>query len=65
MLYEGRTEDARESFTSFLASILYTANKDERAINFEPHFQCTFYLISDTIILVLPPYLSGECQKMR
>ena len=45
MLYEGRTDDARESFTSFLASIPYTANKDERALNFESHYQYTFYLI--------------------
>ena len=45
MLREGRTDDARESFTSFLASIPYTANKDERALDFESHYQYTFYLI--------------------
>ena len=45
MFREGRTEDARESFTSFLASIPYTANKDERALDFESHYQYTFYLI--------------------
>ena len=45
MLREGRTEDAREAFTSFLASIPFTANKDERALDFESHYQYTFYLI--------------------
>ena len=45
MLREGRTDDARESFTSFLASIPYIANKDERALDFESHYQYTFYLI--------------------
>ena len=45
MFREGRTDDAREAFTSFLASIPYTANKDERALDFESHYQYTFYLI--------------------
>ena len=45
MLYEGRTDDVREAFTSFLASIPYIANKDERALDFESHYQYTFYLI--------------------
>ena len=45
MFREGRTDDAREAFTSFLASIPYIANKDERALDFESHYQYTFYLI--------------------
>lgn len=45
MLREGRLDDLRDSFTAFLASIPYEANKDARALNFETHFQYTFYLI--------------------
>lgn len=39
-------EGVREAFTSFLASIPYEANKDERAKDFETHFSYTFYLIN-------------------
>lgn len=45
MLREGRLDDLRDSFTSFLASIPYEANKDARALTFETHFQYTFYLL--------------------
>ena len=45
MFREGRADDAREAFTSFLASIPYIANKDERALDFESHYQYTFYMI--------------------
>ena len=36
----------RDMYTSFLASIPYEANKDVRALNFETHFQYTFYLMN-------------------
>ena len=36
----------RDAYTSFLASIPYEANKDERAKDFETHFQYTFYIIN-------------------
>lgn len=39
-------EGVRDAFTSFLASIPYEANKDERAKDFETHFSYTFYLIN-------------------
>jgi len=45
MLQECRLDDMRDSFTEFLASIPYVANKDERALTYESHFQYTFYLI--------------------
>ena len=45
MLRRGALDDIREAFTAFLASIPYEANKDERANNFETHFQYTFYII--------------------
>lgn len=45
MLREGRLDDVRDSMTAFFASIPYEAGKDLRAINFETHFQYTFYLI--------------------
>ncbi len=35
----------RDAFTSFLSSIPYEANKDERAKDFETHFSYTFYII--------------------
>ena len=35
----------RDAYTSFLASIPYEADKDVRALNYETHFQYTFYLI--------------------
>ena len=39
-------EGVRDAFTSFLASIPYEANKDERARDFETHFSYTFYIIN-------------------
>ncbi|MGM9529079.1 MAG: AAA family ATPase [Phascolarctobacterium sp.] len=45
MLRSGALDDMREAFTAFLASIPYEANKDERAKDFETHFQYTFYII--------------------
>lgn len=36
----------REAYTSFLASIPYEANKDTRALDFETHYQYTFYIIN-------------------
>jgi len=45
MLRLGQTEGVRDSFTAFLSSIPYEANKDERALDFESHYQYTFYLI--------------------
>ena len=45
MLRRGALDDIKEAFTAFLASIPYEANKDERAKNFETHFQYTFYII--------------------
>ena len=46
MLYRGDLESVREAYTSFLASIPYEANKDVRALDFETHYQYTFYLIN-------------------
>ena len=45
MLRRGDLNEVRDAFTSFLASIPYEANKDERAKDFETHFQYTFYII--------------------
>lgn len=45
MLRRGDLNEVRDAFTAFLASIPYEANKDERAKNFETHFQYTFYII--------------------
>lgn len=45
MLREGRLDDVRDSMTAFFASIPYEAGKDLRALDFETHFQYTFYLI--------------------
>ena len=45
MLRNGDLDGIREAYTSFLASIPYEANKDVRALNFETHFQYTFYII--------------------
>ena len=36
----------RDAYTSFLASIPYEANKDVRALDFETHYQYTFYIIN-------------------
>ena len=45
MLRECDLDGVHEAFKSFLASIPYEANKDERAKDFETHFSYTFYLI--------------------
>ena len=45
MLRRGDLEEVKDEFTAFLASIPYEANKDERAKDFETHFQYTFYII--------------------
>ena len=45
MLRRGDLDGVRDAFTAFLASIPYEANKDERAKDFETHFQYTFYII--------------------
>ena len=45
MLRRGDLEEVKDAFTAFLASIPYEANKDERAKDFETHFQYTFYII--------------------
>lgn len=45
MLRDCRLDDLRDAFTAFLASIPYEADKDARALNFETHFQYTFYLV--------------------
>ena len=46
MLRAGDLDGVRDAYTSFLASIPYEANKDERAKDFETHFQYTFYIIN-------------------
>ena len=46
MLRHGDLDSVRDAYTSFLASIPYEANKDVRALNFETHFQYTFYIIN-------------------
>ncbi len=46
MLRERDLEGIREAYTSFLASIPYEANKDVRALDFETHYQYTFYIIN-------------------
>ena len=46
MLRRGDLDEVRDAYTSFLASIPYEANKDVRAMNFETHFQYTFYIIN-------------------
>lgn len=45
MLRSARLDDLRDAFTSFLASIPYEANKNQIALNYETHYQYTFYLI--------------------
>ena len=45
MLRECDLDGVRDAFTSFLSSIPYEANKDERAKDFETHFSYTFYII--------------------
>ena len=46
MLRSCDLDGIRDAFTSFLSSIPYEANKDERAKDFETHFKYTFYLIN-------------------
>ena len=46
MLRRCDLDGIRDAYTSFLASIPYEANKDERAKDFETHFQYTFYIIN-------------------
>lgn len=46
MLRDCDLDGVRDSFTAFLASIPYEANKDERAKDFETHFSYTFYIIN-------------------
>lgn len=46
MLRRGDLDAIRDLYTSFLASIPYEANKDVRALDFETHFQYTFYIIN-------------------
>ena len=45
MLRRGALDEIMDAFTAFLASIPYEANKDERARDFETHFQYTLYII--------------------
>ena len=46
MLRRGALDEVRDAYTSFLASIPYEANKDARALDFETHYQYTFYIIN-------------------
>ncbi len=46
MLKKGDLDGIQKAFTSFLASIPYEANKDVRALDFETHYQYTFYIIN-------------------
>ena len=46
LLRKGDLNGVRDAFTSFLASIPYEANKDERALDFKFHYQYIFYLIN-------------------
>ena len=46
MFRRGDLDSIRDAFTSFLASIPYEANKDVRALDFETHYQYTFYIIN-------------------
>ncbi len=46
MLHRCDLDGVRDAFTSFLSSIPYEANKDERAKDFETHFSYTFYIIN-------------------
>ena len=45
MLKRCDLDGVHDAFTSFLASIPYEANKDEKAKDFETHFSYTFYII--------------------
>ncbi len=44
-LMQGRIDDLRDELSSFLASIPYDANYQERAWSYESHYHYTFYLI--------------------
>ena len=46
MLRKGDLEGVMVAYTSFLASIPYEADKDLRALDYETHFQYTFYIIN-------------------
>ena len=46
MLRRCDLDSVRDAYTAFLASIPYEANKDVRALDFETHFQYTFYIIN-------------------
>ena len=46
MLRKGDLDGIRDAYTSFLASIPYEADKDVRALDFETHYQYTFYIIN-------------------
>ena len=46
MLRHCDLDGIRDAYTSFLASIPYEANKDVRAMDFETHYQYTFYIIN-------------------
>ena len=44
-LMQGRTDDLRDELSSFLASIPYDANYQERVWSYESHYHYTLYLI--------------------
>ncbi|MCQ2318741.1 MAG: ATP-binding protein [Bacteroidales bacterium] len=44
-LMQGRIDDLRDELSSFLASIPYDANYQERVWSYESHYHYTFYLI--------------------
>ena len=46
MLRTGDVDGVMNAYTSFLASIPYEANKDAKALDFETHYQYTFYLLN-------------------
>lgn len=46
MLRRCDLDGIRDAYTSFLASIPYEADKDVRALDYETHFQYTFYIIN-------------------
>ena len=46
MFDRGDLEGIKDAYTSFLASIPYEADKDVRALNYETHFQYTFFIIN-------------------
>ena len=46
MLRSGDMDSVRDAFASFLSSIPYEANKNEKALDYESHYQYTFYIIN-------------------